>query len=109
MHTIKRRAAVIASTIGALAVTAPAAWATVPGVSTGGANGVTADAGRLHATVNPKGAATTYYFEYGPTRRYGSRTPDASAGRGTRNVNVTAAVGGLTPNTTYHYRVVASN
>jgi len=109
MYTMKRRAAVIASTIGTLVVTAPAAWATVPGVSTGGVHGITADAAKLFGTVNPKGKPTTYYFEYGPTRRYGSRTPDANAGKGTRNVSVSAAAGGLTPNTTYHYRVVASN
>jgi hypothetical protein len=95
--------------IAALALTASAAPAAVPAVSSGGANGVTADAAKLHGVVNPKGRPTAYYFEYGPTTRYGSRTPDAAAGRGTKSVNVTAAVGGLTPNTTYHYRLVASN
>jgi hypothetical protein len=81
----------------------------VPGVTTGGTNKVTADAAQLHGTVNPKGLPTSYYFEYGLTRRYGSRTPDTSAGRGTKNVNAAANVGGLRSNTTYHYRLVASN
>src|SRR4051812_45302762 len=108
MYRIKATA-VMAAAIGTLALGAGTAAAAVPTVSTGGANGVTADAARLHGTVNPKGLATTYYFEYGTTRRYGSRTPDASAGKGTRNQSVSAAVGGLTPNTAYHYRLVASN
>jgi hypothetical protein len=107
MHRIKATAAM--AVIGTLALGATTASAAVPTVSTGGANGVTADAARLHGTVNPRGLATTYYFEYGTSRRYGSRTPDASAGAGTSNKSVSAAVGGLKPNTTYHYRIVASN
>jgi hypothetical protein len=109
MHMIKRWPAVIAALAGTLALTAGVAQADVPGVSTGGATGVTSDAAKLHGTVNPKGLATTYYFEYGTTRHYGSRTPDASAGKGSKSTNVTAAVGALKPDTTYHYRLVASN
>src|SRR3954451_23591402 len=107
MHRMKATA--VTAAIGTLAFGAGTASAAVPNVSTGGANGVTADAARLHGTVNPRGLTTTYYFEYGTTRRYGSRTPDASAGAGTRNKSVSAAVGGLKPNTAYHYRIVASN
>jgi len=99
-------AAAIAGTLGALA---PAAGAAVPTASTGTAINVTADAARLRGAVNPRGLPTTYYFEYGTTRRYGSRTPDASAGRGTSSRNVVAPVSGLRPNTTYHFRIVASN
>jgi hypothetical protein len=110
MQTIKRwRTVPAAAVLGALALSAPSAQAAVPGVSTGGATGVTADAAKLHGAVNPKGRPTACYFEYGETRRYGSRTPDSAAGHGTKTVNVTAAVGGLKPNTTYHYRLVASN
>ena len=109
MSTMKRGLLAVSATIGAALAIAPASWATVPAATTGGANKVTADAAQLHGTVNPKGKATSYYFEYGPTRRYGSRTPDANAGRGTRNVAAGANVGGLRPNTTYHYRLVASN
>ena len=109
MHTMKRWPALGAAAIGTLALATGVAQAAVPKVSTGGANGVTFNAATLHGTVNPQGQATTYYFEYGTTRRYGSRTPDASAGGGSKNVAVHASVGGVTSNTTYHYRIVASN
>ena len=109
MHKINRWPAVIVAVAGTLALSAGVARADVPAASTGRATGVTSDAAKLHGTVNPKGLATTYYFEYGTTRHYGSRTPDASAGKGSKNVNVAAAVGALKPATTYHYRLVASN
>jgi hypothetical protein len=109
MHTMKRWPAATAAAIGTLALAGGVAQAAVPTVSTGGANGVTFNAATLHGTVNPRGLATTDYFEYGTTRRYGSRTPDTSAGGGSKNVAVKASIGGLTSNTTYHYRIVASN
>jgi hypothetical protein len=59
--------------------------------------------------VNPGGQATTYYFQYGPTTAYGSQTPPTSAGGGSASVHVSAAVGPLAPNTTYHYRLVGTN
>jgi hypothetical protein len=108
MNTIKRLAAVTAAA-GATFAVAPAAFAAVPTVSTGGSSKVTASSARLHASVNPRGRPTSYYFEYGTTRRYGSRTGDASAGSSSKGRTVTADVGGLKPNTTYHYRIVASN
>src|SRR4051794_41811512 len=102
MTTIKRGLTAAAVTIGAALAIAPASWAALPAASTGGANRITADAAQLHGTVNPKGAPTTYYFEYGTTRRYGSRTADTSAGRGTKNVNAVADVGGARAQTTHH-------
>jgi hypothetical protein len=80
-----------------------------PAATTGGATNITSGSARLAGSVDPNGQATTYFFEYGTTRRYGSRTPDSSAGKGANPRNVTADVGGLAPNTTYHYRLVASN
>src|SRR4051794_41448542 len=106
---MRRWPALVPVLAGTLALTAGVAQADVPGVSTGGATGVTSDAAKLHGTVNPQGQATTYYFEYGTTRRYGSRTPDASAGGGSKNVAGHAAGGGPTSNTTHHYPLLASN
>jgi hypothetical protein len=68
----------------------------------------------LNAQVNPGGSQTTYYFEYGPTE-HGSTpaqwfsTPAASAGAGPETVNVQATVEGLTPETEYDFRILASN
>src|SRR4051812_45045382 len=109
MSTKKRGLAATAATFGVVLAIAPASWAALPAATTGGTTKVTANSAQLRGTVNPKGAATTYYFEYGVTRRYGSRTPDANAGKGTKNVNAVGDVGGLRPATTYHYRLVASN
>ncbi len=78
-------------------------------VTTGGATSLTTTSATLTGSVNPQGKSTTYHFDYGPTTAYGSRTPDASAGSGTAAVNASASVGGLSPNTTYHYRLHATN
>jgi hypothetical protein len=93
----------------ALAVPSMAAAATKPGVSTLGASKLTITTATLTGKVNPHGAATTYFFQYGTTTAYGSRTPDAAAGAGTTAVGATAPISGLGPNTKYHYRLVAHN
>jgi len=80
-----------------------------PGVTTGGATNVTATSAKLHGWVDPNGDPTTYYFEYGTTKRYGSRTADFSAGRAADGRRVSATISGLSPATLYHYRLVASN
>ena len=80
----------------------------VPAVSTGAATAVTADSAMLGGSVDAKWAPTTYRFEYGPTTAYGSLTPTADAGSGGA-VAAAATLGGLSPSTTYHYRLVATN
>jgi len=105
MKTLMRALAMATALIlmtGATAVAAPSA-------TTGAARDVTATSAKLNGSVDPNNQATSYYFEYGTTRRYGSRTGDASAGSGGAPRAVSADVGGLQPNTVYHYRLVASN
>src|SRR3954451_12082672 len=80
-----------------------------PGATTGSARSVSPIAARLSASVDPNGRLTTYHFEYGTTTGYGKRTADASAGSGQSARSVSAAISGLSPNTRYHYRVVAAN
>jgi hypothetical protein len=80
-----------------------------PGATTGSARSVSPVAARLSASVDPNGRLTTYHFEYGTTTGYGKRTADASAGSGQSARGVSAAISGLSPNTRYHYRVVAAN
>ena len=63
----------------------------------------------LKAEVNPKGQATTYHFEYGTTAAYGQNTPELPAGSDNSIHEMTRFLEGLSPATTYHYRVVATN
>jgi hypothetical protein len=60
-------------------------------------------------TVNPHGRATTWYFDYGTSTGYGTKTSVGNAGSGTSAVGVSVPVTGLAAGTTYHYRLVASN
>ncbi|MDY6952529.1 MAG: hypothetical protein SWE60_13540, partial [Thermodesulfobacteriota bacterium] len=80
-----------------------------PLVVTGLASKVTPMSATLNGAVNPNGKETTYSFEYGTSTGYGSATPIQNAGSGTAAVSISAAIGGLVLNTTYHYRVVATN
>lgn len=80
-----------------------------PGAVTGGSSAVTPTGVTLAGTVNPLGLSTTWWFEYGTTTSYGSRTTTRSAGAGTADTGVTAAVAGLRAGTLYTYRLVASS
>lgn len=83
--------------------------ALTPSVLTTGVVSVTADAASLSGTVNPNGAATTAYFQFGETTAYTRATPPDSVGAGTTGVSVEGALSGLSPATTYHVRLVAQN
>jgi hypothetical protein len=83
------------------------ASAAAPAATTGGAAPVTFSTALLHGVVDPNGKATSYFFQYGANTLYGAQTPAASAGAGGARISVTAGVGALAPNTTYHYRLVA--
>lgn len=80
-----------------------------PAVTTGAATQITFQSARVAGKVNPSGAPTTMYFQYGTTRRYGAQAGPVPIGSGTATKGVAAALAGLTPKTTYHYRLVAEN
>jgi len=81
----------------------------VPSVAVGSASSITTNSATLNGTVNPNGYATTYYFKYGTSTAYGSTTSVNSAGAGTSGVGASGAAGGLSPGTTYHFQVCATN
>jgi hypothetical protein len=102
----------------ALAVAPASAWKAAPsppppspppGVATGAAHSVGYGSATLTGLLNPRGSATSYYFQYGPTRAYGAQTAVASAGAGVRSVRVAVPVSGLAPITVYHFRLIAVN
>jgi hypothetical protein len=85
-----------------------------PGISGPGTNGTyalsaTATGAQLSGGVYPNGIDTTYWWEYGPTTAYGQQTPATDIGSGTGPVAVSDTLTGLSPGTTYHYRLVAQN
>jgi hypothetical protein len=92
-------------------LTATGTASTAPTVTTGAATNLTSTTATISGTVNPNAAATTYQFQYGTTTGYGSVSPGSatSAGSGSAAVSETANLTGLSPSTTYHYRLNATN
>ncbi len=82
---------------------------TPPSVQTGSAQSISTTGAMLTGTVNPNGLTTSYWFQYGTSSAYGSETPAAAAGAGTAWISVSAAVSGLRPAVSYHFRLVARN
>ncbi len=82
-----------------------------PTVATEPATSATQTTATLNASVNPNGGnVSECNFEYGPTTSYGSSVACSSLpGSGETPVAVSASLQGLSANTTYHYRIAASN
>src|SRR5262249_38240703 len=80
-----------------------------PAATTSAASSITATGARLNGTVDPNTRATTYFFEYGTTTPYGSKTSSSSAGSGNSGGSVNKTINGLKAGTTYHFRVVATS
>ena len=81
-----------------------------PSVVTAAATGVGADTAILNGTVNAHGYSTTVEFEYGTDTSYGTTvTADQSPVSSTFTIPVTRTLTGLANNTTYHFRIKASN
>jgi hypothetical protein len=93
--------------VGAVGV-GDASAAAAPGAVTGAVTSVKPTSAVVSGAVNPNGASTTWYFEYGSTTSYGSKTP-ANTASGSSTVSVSATIAGLAPATSYHYRLVATS
>jgi hypothetical protein len=99
------------------AASAPVSFTTEavkPTIAAEATTNVTETSASLTATINPNGAETTYQMQYGTTTAYGSSTPVTAIGSGRAPVAVSASIPGLSApalfaNTTYHWRLTASN
>jgi phospholipase C len=82
-----------------------------PTVQTTAASPATQTTAMLNATVNPnEGNVGDCHFEYGTSEAYGSSAPCSPApGSGSSAVEVSASLTSLSPNTTYHFRISATN
>ena len=82
----------------------------ITAVTTAAVTGLSTTAATLNGSVNPGGLVTTAQFQYGLTTGYGSvGAVTLSPNNGTSAQSVNAALTGLAPNTTYHYRLSATN
>ncbi|MCU0579985.1 MAG: hypothetical protein MUF69_10655 [Desulfobacterota bacterium] len=73
------------------------------------ADQVSRTSARINGLVNPGGNSTTVYFQWGTGTGYGNTTQALPIGSGSAEVPVSAVIGGLTPGTTYHFRVVTQD
>ena len=64
---------------------------------------------RLVGTIDPRNTGTGYVYQYGTTPALGSSTAPLDIGSGTTPITVSQVVGGLAKDTTYYYRLVATN
>ncbi len=80
-----------------------------PSVSGVSGVGSTTRTATIIAQLNPNLKDTTVAVEYGTTPAYGSTTGRRDVGAGNSATSFIAGLTGLSPNTTYHFAVVASN
>jgi hypothetical protein len=82
-----------------------------PIVTTNAATNITGTNATLNGTVNPNGTATSAWFEWSPdsTLAAPQSTTAQSLASGSSDAAVSETLGGLTPGTSYFFRVVASN
>jgi hypothetical protein len=83
--------------------------ALAPQVTTGPVEGVGQSTATLTGQIDPLNASASYWFQYGTSEAYGSNAPITDAGAAMSLKPAATALGGLTPGTTYHFRLVASN
>jgi hypothetical protein len=81
----------------------------IPAVATTGASSVTQTTATLGLTVNPNGADTTAWFDWGTSPSFCCSTPPQGVGFGTTSVPGSANVAGLGCGTTYYFRARATN
>ncbi len=110
---------VLASNSAGTSVTADQTFTTIPpaSIDSESVTEVNATAATLQTQVDPLGHDTHYYFQYGTSSCEADPAgctsvpapPGADIGAGESDVPGGATVQGLTPSTTYFYRVLASN
>ncbi len=83
--------------------------AQAPAVTTTDATGITQASASLNMSVDPNGASTNVYFDYGPTTSMSLVTSSKNVGAGNASIPASITVTGLACNTKYYYRARASN
>jgi hypothetical protein len=100
----------LATALAALCFSA-SAQAAPPSVGAISATNIQGTSALLEGKVNPNGLPTTYRFQYATAPSFADATSTASqpAGSGAGEESARAPISGLTPDTTYYFRLVATN
>jgi hypothetical protein len=113
---MRRFASILGVSVSALLLLATGARAAVPIVGSPAATDIQGVSTLLKGEVDPQGLATTYRFEYIDLAGFAAEgfagattTAAASAGSDSAAHPARAAIAGLAPATTYHYRLLATN
>jgi hypothetical protein len=80
-----------------------------PVISDVGAVEIGDKSARMVGTIDPRNTHTGYLFEYGTTPALGFSTAPLDIGGGTTPITVSQLLGDLSPDTTYYFRLVATN
>ena len=81
----------------------------VEALATGPVSSLTPTAATLTGTLDPRGVDAHYLFQWGRTTVYGQTSPEVDAGMGKQALEASSTLSGLSPNTVYHYRLVAND
>jgi hypothetical protein len=78
-------------------------------VNTGPASQVSQHSANLTGVINPNGANTTWFFQWGTTPSYGNNTTGGTVSGKSPATVVSQALAGLQAGTIFHYRLVGQN
>lgn len=85
-------------------------FTTPPAIGTSSAQFSSENSTVIEGEVNTEGLQTSYEVQYGISTAYGASAPGPTTlAPSTSNQGTITALTGLSPGTTYHYRIVASN
>jgi hypothetical protein len=107
--SLGRTTLLLTGTLAALAIFSSSAVASGPPIVTiGSSTNHSLNTAVINGTVDKNGANATYKLEYGKTKLYGSSTSATNLNT-SGTVPISSLLVGLSPSTTYHVRISATN
>jgi hypothetical protein len=100
---------VVTDSVGQTNLTSVPVQTAAPTIVSEGSQVSSATTATVHGLVNANGLDTSVVFEWGKTTAFTRSSPPSDIGSGTTNVYRSYRLSGLSPGTTYYWRVTASS